>query len=165
MAFESLMGYSRLFGETSLRKREEPSSIDSRGVVAVEGRAGDVYSEQAFRHFLNVERVRAARSGRAFFLLLVSLRRCPERGIRFGSGAAASLLQGLGLCVREIDFIGWHRDGRVAGAVLTQGFEEPGPDASQRIVERVTRVLSDCLPASVAGRLRVRVVQLGSPSK
>ena len=165
MAFESLVWYSRLFGETALRKRDEPSSIDSLAVVALQGRAGDVYTEQAFRHFLNVERVRAVRSGRTFFLLLVSLRRCPERGIRFGSGAAASLLQGLGLCVREIDFVGWYRDGRVAGAVLAQGFEEPGPDASHDIVGRVTRVLSDRVPASVAGRLRVRVVRLGSQSK
>src|SRR5262245_54074945 len=139
MAFESLVWYSRLFGETALRRREEPSSIDSLGVIALQGRDGDVYTEQAFRHFLNVERVRASRSGRTFFLLLVSLRRCPERGIRFGSGASASLLQGLGLCVREIDFVGWYRDGRVAGAVLAQGLEEPVPDAAQRIAARVTR--------------------------
>jgi len=165
MAFESLWGYSRLFGEAALQKRNDASSIDSLGVIALEGRAGDVYPEAAFRHFLNVERVRAVRSQRRFFLLLVSLRRCPERGTRFGSGTAASLLNGLGECVREIDFVGWHRDGRVAGAILAQGLEEPGPDASRRIVERVTRVLSDRLPASIAARLRVRVVQLGSQSK
>jgi hypothetical protein len=164
MSFESLLAYSRLLGETALRRRES-SSVDSLGVVALEGRVGDVYTEQAFRHFLEVERVRAVRSGRTFFLLLLSLRRCPERGIRFGSSASASLLQGLGLCVREVDFIGWYRDGRVAGAVLAQGFEEPGADASRRIVERVTRVLSERLPRSVAGRLRVRVVALGSRSK
>ena len=165
MAFESLLWHSRLFGETVLGKSDEPSSIDSLGVVALQGRAGDAYTEQTFRHFLNVERVRAVRSGRTFFLLLVSLRRCPKRGIRFGPGQAASLLRGLGLCVREIDFVGWYRDGRVAAAVLAQGIEEPGPGASQRIVHRVSRVLNDNLPASVAGRLRVRVVRLGSQSK
>jgi len=163
MSFESLLAYSRLFGETALRRREE-SSVDSLGVVALEGRVGDVYAEQAFRHFLEVERVRAVRSGRTFFLLLVSLRRCPERGVRFGSGAAASLLQGLGRCVREVDFIGWYRNQHVAGAVLAQGLEEPGADASRRVVERVNRVLSERLPKSVAARLRVRVVRLGSPS-
>ena len=163
MSFESLLAYSRLFGETTLRRREEPS-VDSLGVVALEGRVGDVYTEQAFRHFLEVERVRAVRSGRTFFLLLVSLRRCPERGVRFGSGAAASLLQGLGLCVREVDFIGWFRNQQVAGAVLAQGLEEPGAHASRRVVERVNRVLSERLPKSVATRLRVRVVRLGSPS-
>jgi hypothetical protein len=165
MAIESLLAYSRLFGETALQKRDDQSSIDSLGVVAGESRVGEPGSEAAFRHFLNVERMRAVRSGRTFFLLLVSLRPCPERGTRFGSGAADSLLQGLAECVREIDVIGWHRDGRVAGAVLAQGLEEPGPGASQRIVERVNRVLSDRLPASDAERLRVRVLQLGSLSK
>jgi len=165
MAFESLLWYSRLFGETSLRKRDDPTSIDSLGVVALQGGDGDVYTEQAFRHFLNIERVRAVRSGRTFYLLLVSLRRCPKGGTEFGPGAAASLLQGLEHCVREIDFIGWYRDGRVAGAVLAQGLEEPVPGASQRIVQRVNRVLSDRLPAPLVNRLRVRVVRLGSQSK
>jgi hypothetical protein len=85
--------------------------------------------------------------------------------VRFAPGVAANLLQGLGLCVREVDFIGWYRGWRVAGAVLAQGVDEPGVDASRRIVERVTRVLSERLPGSVAGRLRVRVVTLGSQSK
>jgi hypothetical protein len=163
MSFESLLSYSWIFGETGLRRREE--SLGGSSGVALEGRDGDVYSEEAFRHFLEVERVRSVRSGRTFFLLLLSLRRCPEQGVRFAPGVAASLLRGLGLCVREVDFIGWYRDGRIAGAVLAQGVEEPGADASRRIVERVTRVLSKRLPRSVAGRLRVRVVTLGSQSK
>ena len=164
MSFESLLAYSRLFGEAALRRRDE-SSVDSLGVVALEGRIGDVYTEQAFCHFLEVERVRAVRSGRTFFLLLVSLRRCPERGVRFGSRAAASLLQSLALCVREVDFIGWYRDQQVVGAVLAQGLEEPGAEASGRVVERVNRILSQRLPKPVAARLRLRVVRLGSPSK
>ena len=164
MSFESLLAYYRLFGETALRRRDEPS-IDSLGGVAVEGHVGDVYSEPAFRHFLEVERVRAVRSGRTSFLLLVGLRRCPERGVRFGSGAGATILQGLRLCVREVDFIGWYRDQYVAGAVLAQGLEQPDADASRRIVERANRVLIERLPKSVAARLRVRVVRLGSPSK
>lgn len=164
MPFESLLAYSRFFGETTLR-RPEGSTDGSAGVVALEGRAGDVYTEGAFRHFLEVERVRALRSGRTFFLLLISLRRGSERGVQFAPGVAANLLAGLGHCVREVDFIGWYRDRRVAGAVLAQGLEEPGADASRRIVERVTRVLGERLPRSVADRLRVRVVTLGSQLK
>lgn len=160
MSFESLLAYSRFFEETALRTREE-SPVDSPGVLALEGHVGSVHSEQAFRHFLEVERVRAVRSGRTFFLVLVSLRRCSERGVRFGS-AAASVFRGLGLCVREVDFIGWYRSARVAGAVLAQGFDEPGVDASRHIVERITRLLSERLPESVAARLRIRVVRLGS---
>ena len=165
MAFESLVWYSRLLGENALRKRDQPSSIDSLSVVALQSHGGNVHTEQAFHHFLNAERLRAARSGRALFLLLVSLRQCPERGTRIGTRVATSLLQGLGPCVREIDVVGWYRDNRVVGAVLPQGFEAPAPDTSKRIVARVTRVLSDHVPPSVAARLRVRLVRLGSPSK
>jgi hypothetical protein len=66
----------------------------------------------------------------------------------------------LGLCVREVDFVGWYRQGRVAAAVLTQGVDLPDEDAPSRIVERVTRILSERLPHGVAERLRVRVVRL-----
>jgi hypothetical protein len=163
MAFESLLAYSRLLGEPALHKRD--ASIASNSVAALEGPLGNVYTEQAFRHFLNVERVRASRSGRTFLLLLVSLRRCPVRGTRFESAPAADLLEGLGMCVREVDFVGWYRDGHVAGAVLAQGLDVPDPDASRRIVERVTSVLSDRMPRSVAERLRVRVVRFNSQPK
>ena len=165
MAFESMLAYSRLFGETGLGNRRDESPIDSFGVVALEGRVGDVYAEQTFRHFLEVERIRAIRSGRTLFLLLVSLRRCPQHGVRFASKAADSLMRGLEVSVREVDFVGWYRDRRVAGVVLAQGLDEPGPSSSLHIVERVTRVLNECLPGSAIPRLRVRVVRLGSQSK
>lgn len=162
MAFDSLLdGYSRLFGETALRRNEQ--AIDSPAVAF--GGAGDVYPEQAFRHFLELERIRSVRSQRTFFLLLVSLRRLPEHDMRFSPRAAASVLQGLALSIREVDFIGWYRDQCVAGAVLTQGFAAPNADAPRRIVERVAWELGEHLPQSLSERLRVRVVKLGSSSK
>ena len=162
MAFEALLAYSRIFGESETRREESRvGSID----VLHQGHSGDVYHEFAFQHFLDVERVRADRSNRRFLLLLVSLRRCPVRGTRFSSSAAASLLQGLGVCVREVDFIGWYRDGHVAGAVLAQGFDEPTAEAPNRILERVTRILRARLSADLTDRLRIRVVRLGPPRK
>ena len=150
-------------GEIAPGRREE-SSIDPLG-FALQG-SFEGMSTPSKRSIISssVERVRAARSGRTLFLLLVSLRRCPDEGCD-SAEPATNLLQGLGLCVREVDFVGWYRDGRVAGAVLAQGFDEPCADASCRIVERVTRVLSERVPRSVVGRLRVRVVKLGSQSK
>jgi len=158
MAFESLVAYSRFFGDAVASKQ-----VESRGSLAtvLDGQQDDVYAEETFRHFLGVERLRAARSQREFLLLLVSLRRCPQRGVRFSSGVASTLLTGLGLCVREVDFIGWYRHQRVAGAVLPQGFERPGAEAVGRISKRVIGVLRQRLPKEAADRLRVRVVRLG----
>ena len=70
------------------------------------------------------------------------------------------MFSGLALCVREVDFIGWYRTERIAGAVLTQGAGAPEPDAAQRISERVSEVLGRRLSASIARRLQVRVLQL-----
>jgi hypothetical protein len=66
----------------------------------------------------------------------------------------------LGLCVREIDFVGWHREGRLAGAVLAQGHIRPDAHAVTRIAERVTAVLRGRLPVTGDRTLDVRVIPL-----
>jgi hypothetical protein len=158
MVFESFLTYSR--PQSRVVAERVPRPLARSFGFALEGRAGEVYNEETFRHFLGVERTRADRSERTFLLLLVSLRQCPTLGVRVPRAVTASLFSGLSLCVREVDFIGWYRDERVAGAVLAQG-GAPGSDAPARIVERVTTLLSRRLPSDIAERLRVRVVQLG----
>ena len=99
MASASLLGYSPFQG----------------------GWAGKAYNEHAFRHFLTIERTRADQSACSFLLVLVSLKRHPGSNIRIAPSVSAALFSGLGLCVREVDFVGWFREDRVAGAVLAQG--------------------------------------------
>jgi hypothetical protein len=118
---------------------------------------GQVYNEQAFRHFLALEARRAERLNRSFLLLLVSLKPQTERNVRLSPGAAARVFSGLSLSVRDVDFIGWYREGHIAAAALAQGTEEPGPDAPRQIGDRVTRALHKELPAEVAQMLSVRV--------
>jgi hypothetical protein len=163
MVFESFLTFSRTqFGAVSARADKPP--VGSFG-FAPDGSGGNLYNEEAFRHFLALERTRAERSERSFLLLLVSLRKSPELGIHVPRAVSSLLFSGLALCVREVDFIGWYRDERVAGAVLAQGLDVPGSDAPARIVERVTQILSSRLPSTIAERLRVRVVQLGPRTK
>ena len=71
-------------------------------------------------------------------------------------------MEGLGLCVREVDFIGWYRTGQVVGAVLAQGLDLPNLEASSRIVGRVHATLAERVPRRIGDRLRVRLVKLGS---
>jgi len=47
----------------------------------------------------------------------------------------------------------------VAGAVLTQGTDSPALRASEQIGQRVAELLGKQLPASIAARLQVRVLQ------
>jgi hypothetical protein len=157
MVFESLLSYSRLREHTvsSARGRSQANYLAS----AIDVRPGEVYHEDAFRHFLTVERTRARRSSRPFLLLLVSLRRCPSEGIELPRSAWPALWDGLTESVREVDFVGWYREGRVAAAVLTQGLGLQS-DAPDRIAGRVTKILGAHLPQSLVSRLRVRVIRL-----
>lgn len=123
-------------------------------------RAVQAYNEEAFRHFLAIERKRSERANRAFLLLLVSLRKEPGMSVAFPPQVASRMFAGLALCVREVDFIGWYRTERIAAAVLTQGSGAPEPDAARRICDRVTEVLGSRLSSSVARRLQVRALQL-----
>lgn len=160
MVFESFLSYSRLQAHTVTAR----SSAASLG-YALDGRLGDFYNEEAFRHLLEIERTRAERSACPFLLLLVRLGRGPGHGGRVPREVGPTLLSGLSVCVREVDFVGWYREGRVAGAVLAQGLDIPASEAPSRIVERVTQVLRQRLPATIASRLQVRVVKVEPRAK
>jgi hypothetical protein len=128
--------------------------------AALEGRMGQAYNEEAFRYFLAVERKRAASSRRSFLLLLVSIKKRSGVSGPIRPVVATGIFSGLWLGVREVDFIGWFREGRVAGAVLTQGADPIAPDVARRICQRLTETLRRRVPAHVARRLHVRVLQL-----
>ena len=138
-------------------------SVDSEQCscgLAVEDRTGQAYNEGAFRHFLAIERARAHTANRSFLLLLVSLKKNADGAGRIPPAIATQLFAGLVFCVREVDFFGWYRHERVAGAVLTQGQETLALEVADQIADRVRTVLSERVPSSVAHRLQVRVLQL-----
>ena len=119
------------------------------------------YNEVAFRHLLAADRRRAARTTRSLFLVLIGIRRSPGRCARLTNEAATIVFAGLSACVREIDLVGWYREGYVAAAVLPQA-NEPSKTTAQLITDRITRRLASQLSERHARKLRVRVVRLGS---
>ncbi|MGH9242536.1 MAG: hypothetical protein ACRD3G_31185 [Vicinamibacterales bacterium] len=122
------------------------------------GAAGQAYNQTAFRHFLAIERRRAERSGRPLLLVLVALRGSRVTS-RFTNATAAGIFRGLGETVREVDFAGWFREGRIAGAVLTQGSGAASAPARDQVAERVMKSLRAHVPAGQFRNLRVRVVR------
>lgn len=133
--------------------------------VALEGRLGQAYNEEAFRYFLEVERTRAARCGHPFLLLLVELKEQPTASVRIDPALAAKLFSGLWLCLRETDVIGWYREDRVAGALLTQLADGTQEEVSLLIRQRVSGSLCESLPPDVVRRLQLRVYQFRSRLK
>ena len=125
--------------------------------VALEGRLGQAYNEQAFRYFLAIERKRSERSGCPFLLLLVDLKEQSGVSVRIDPMVALTLFSALWLCLRETDCVGWYREERVAGAVLTELGDRRPTEVCRLVGQRVSGVLCEGLPSNVAHRLHVRV--------
>jgi hypothetical protein len=129
--------------------------------VVLESRLGQAYNEEAFRYFLALERRASERSARSFLLLLLALRRRTGMSGRIDPAVAPPLFHLLWQCLRETDIVGWFRDGRVIGALLTQLSGTPEA-AAARVDERVRARLSRSLAPGVASRLRIRICHVPS---
>jgi hypothetical protein len=127
--------------------------------VALEGRLGQAYSEQAFQYLLAIEGKRSERSGCPFVLLLIDLKEQDGASARLDSMVANNLFSNLWLCLRETDFVGWYREERVVGAVLIELGDRRPTEVCRLIGQRVGERLYERLPSDVARRLRVRIYQ------
>jgi hypothetical protein len=133
--------------------------------VAMEGRRGPVYNEEAFRYLLAIEQKRSQRADRPLFLLLVDPDGHLGMSASFDTLVARQLFAGLCHCLRETDFVGWYREGRVAGAVVTASQRESGTDVPRLVVQRVTRMLGAIFAPDIARRLCVRIYRDPPPEK
>jgi post-segregation antitoxin (ccd killing protein) len=145
-------------------ERRSPSRIDEltwqASAVGGDGAALGAYSEEAFRYLLAIERKRAERSGRPFFLLLVDLKRMATGAQAMDVEVAAGVFAGLSNALRDTDFTGWYREGRIAGAVLAQLADVNGDNIDDVVRQRVRLELSSRLSFDVADRLQTRVFQI-----
>ena len=123
------------------------------------GHIGQAYNEAGFRYFLTVDRRRAQRSQRPLYLVLASLRERSGTSAELTSHQTAAFFSALAASVREVDFVGWFREGRVPAAVLAQA---AGAACDPAIISsRILATLKTSLPKHRAGDARVRVVQMG----
>lgn len=144
--------------------QQESVSTPSFGIVW-EAESGQAYTQEAFRYFLGLEMNRSEMSARPFLLVLVYVRDAQGRNRPIAPALAARLFSTLFLGLRETDFLGWLRDGRVAGAVLTQ---RPGGELAgmtRHVQERVVSMMLDGLPKDAAAGVHVRVRRLPSRQK
>jgi hypothetical protein len=138
----------------------EAADRELRGFPLRDG-LGHAYNEEAFQYFLEIERKRSELSNRPFLLMLVDFKKHP----RIDSVMADKLFSVLSLCLRETDFVGWYREGRVAGAVLTQHGEPGRDDLSDEVHHRIEEALREGLPRDLARHLQARVYQIPSHVK
>jgi hypothetical protein len=122
---------------------------------------GAAYDERTFLYFLAIERARVERSNRPLRLLCATLEPVPGKPVAISPASAARLFEGLRLSLRETDVMGWYRQDRVAGAVLTACADAPGSEMSGLVERRVGEWLRQRLPSKLARSLRVRIIQQG----
>lgn len=117
----------------------------------------EVYSEETFQYFLGIEQKRSARSNLPVHLLLLSLNEQAGLGTSIDRPLAARLFSALTQCLRETDFVGWHREGRIAGAVLTHCEGGAGMQFAHVVAGRLHNALRPHHPSDPVHRLKVRV--------
>ena len=138
-------------------------SSHGRGVMdwALDCPSDTEYHEDAFLYFLDMERARAGRSNLPVQLLFATLEPVPGKPVPIPPTDAGKLFEGLRVSLRETDIMGWYRQDRVAGAVLSARPDSPAPTPPGLIEQRVGEGLRRHLPEKAARSLRVRVIQLG----
>ena len=96
-----------------------------------------ICQEKTFRYLLQAERKRSERTGHDHYILLVY--RIDDNGmvVRMDSQVADEIFDALARGLRETDYIGWYREGHIAGGVLTV----VGPDSIGDVHERLGRRL------------------------
>jgi len=148
---------AQLAAQTGASTRAAENSDRESGGFALQDRPSGAYNEEAFQYFLEIERKRSELSNLPFLLMLVDFNKHP----RIDAVTADKLFSVLSVCLRDTDFIGWYREGRVAGAVLTQHVEATdGDDLADVARGRIEVALRQRLPSELARQLHARVYQV-----
>jgi hypothetical protein len=121
--------------------------------------AGDatVYNEEAVRYLLDIERKRFEASLQPFVLVLVDLARQAGHGERMPGAVASRIFATLTCTLRDTDMIGWYREDRVIGAVLTHLGDAPVANITRPMSARITRALGGDLPGEIGRLVKVRL--------
>ncbi len=138
-----------------------PRVAPTQDGLAWEGASGNAYDEQSFRFFLEAECRRSEANGCSGLLLLVEFKSSKSN---IDEKLAARIFASLSRCLRETDFFGWYRDGRVIGAVLTQPGTLQEQAGSQQVGERISKTIRESLERGVASEMHLRLMPISSES-
>ena len=126
---------------------------------ALEDGQREAYNENAFQYFMEIERKRCEPSNRPLLLALIEPKPSTVAGAVRNRADAAKFFLTVSRAVRETDVIGWYREGRVAGVVLTQHGESDPTRTMDVVRVRLTSALEKHYRGDARG-LRVRLEQL-----
>ena len=118
-----------------------------------------VFNQEAFRYLLDSEPKRSERSSHFCQILLVYWTDVQGRIGRMDSDVAKIVMAALSRSLRETDYIGWYREGRIVGAVLTVLAQESMAQVSTHLQPRVLEIIRAELGVEETSHLQIRVCQ------
>jgi len=114
------------------------------------------YNQEIFRYLLESESKRSKRSGRLCQVILVHWAGRQGRGVGMDTHVAMTVMAALSHSLRETDYIGWYRDNRIIGAVLTVLEQESMAQVTSHFQKRLVEVLQSKLSIEESRRLQIR---------
>jgi hypothetical protein len=81
------------------------------------------------------------------------------RIVQMDSHFAKTVMVALSRSLRETDYIGWYRDGRIVGAVLTVLVQESMAQVASHLQKRLAEILQSELSIEESRRLQIRACQ------
>jgi len=117
------------------------------------------YNQEAFRYLLESESKRSERSGRFCRILLMYWTDAQGRIVPMDSHFAKSVMAASSRSLRETDYIGWYRDGRVVGAVLTVLVQESMAQVTSNLQSRLVGILRAEFGVEGTSRLQIRACE------
>jgi hypothetical protein len=129
----------------------------------MKGRASDAqsgaYNQEAFRSLLESESKRCERSGHVCQILLVYWTDAQGSIVEMDAHVAQTVIAASFHSLRETDYIGWYRDGRIVGAVVTVLARASMAQVSTHLQPRLAENIRAKLGVEARSRLQIRVCQ------
>jgi hypothetical protein len=114
------------------------------------------YSQEAFRYLLESESKRSERSSHFCQIFLVYWTDVEGGIMQMDSHVTKTVMAALSRSLRDTDYIGWYRDRRIIGAVLTVLVKESMAQVASHFQKRLAEILQSELSIEEGRRLQIR---------
>ena len=115
------------------------------------------YNQEVFRSLLESESKRCERSGHFCQILLLYWTDAQGSIVQMDAPVAQTVIAASFRSLRDTDYIGWYRDGRVIGAVLTVLAQDSMARVSTHLQPRLAEHIRGKLGVEEISRLQIRV--------
>jgi hypothetical protein len=142
-----------------LIKLKKPFGLDWKARITTAGRhaTNGFYGEEAFRSLIDRESKRSERSGHLCRILLVHRSNANDCIVSMEPHIAQKTLVVLSKTLRDTDYVGWFRQERIVGAVLTSVRGDPQADECDGLETRLLKVLGAELVHEVSQSVQIEI--------